>query len=145
MMGCAGLSDEAHRPFSPRGGVDVAGQALVLRIGATSKFGLTAVILLANAAQEAAPQSAYETCINNATAIYDASHAAECKRLADQTEQDRDNCLGKLKLTPSYCAASYPARDGLPNCTLPAENATVIDAALERARYRCARENGTGP
>jgi hypothetical protein len=120
------------------------GQALVLRIGATKKFGLTAVILLANAGQGAVAQSAYETCIDNATSIHSASHAAECKRLADQTDQDRANCLGTSKLSPSYCDVSYPARDGSPSCTLPAENATVIDATLERARYRCARENGAG-
>ena len=106
--------------------------------------GLAAVMLLSNATQETAAQSAYEACVNNASAVYDASHAAECKRFAEQTEHDRADCLGQLKLSPSYCDASYPSRDGSPNCKLPAENATTIDAALERARYRCARENGTG-
>jgi hypothetical protein len=104
--------------------------------------GLIATILVANAARESAAQSAYETCVNNATAVHDASHAIECKRLAEQTEHDRADCLGKLNLSPTYCDVSYPPRDASPNCTLPAENATVIDAALERARYRCARENG---
>jgi hypothetical protein len=133
-----------RRPILPRVAWMSRGQALVLRIGATSKFGLTAVILLANAGQAAPPHGGYETCINDATAIHNASYAAECKRLADQTDQDRANCLGTSKLSPSYCDVSYPARDGSPSCTLPAENATVIDATLERARYRCARENRAG-
>ena len=102
------------------------------------------VILLPNAARVAVADSAYETCINNARLVHDASNAAECKRLADQTGQDRANCLGKLKLSPSYCDVSYPPRDGSPNCMLPAANATAINAALERSRYRCARENGAG-
>jgi hypothetical protein len=101
-------------------------------------------MLLANAAQETAAQSAYDTCIGSALTIHGAAHAAECKRFAEQTEQDRADCLGKLNLSPTYCGVSYPARDGSPNCALPAENATAIDAALERARYRCARENGAG-
>jgi len=128
-----------HRP--PTVSVDVAGVALVLRIGTVSRFGPVAALFLAAAAQESAAQTAYEACVNNARAVYDTSHAAECKRLAEQTGQDRADCLGKLKLPPTYCDLSYPARDDSPNCTLPAENATVIDAALERARYRCAREN----
>ncbi len=115
------------------------------RIGAASTFGLVAVLVLASAAREAVADSAYETCINNATAVHDASHTAECKRLAEQTERDRADCLGVLKLPPTYCDVSYPPRDGSPNCTLPAENATAIDATLERTRYRCAREDGAGP
>ncbi len=116
----------------------------MFRIGTASKFAFIAVILLQNTAPEAVAENASETCINAARAVYDTSHAAECKRLADQTERDRANCLGALKLSPNYCDVSYPSRDGSPNCTLPSENATAIDAALERARYRCARENGAG-
>jgi hypothetical protein len=120
------------------------GQASVSRIGAVNTFGLFALMVATNAAQEAVAQSAYETCINNASAFHDASQAMECKRLAEQTGQNRADCLGPLKLSPTYCDVSYPPRDGSPNCTLPAENASAIDAALERARYRCARENGAG-
>ena len=111
------------------------------RIGTISRFGPVAALFLATAVQESAAQTAYEACINDARTVHDTLHAAECKRLAEQTEQDRADCLGRLALPPAYCDVSYPARDGSPNCTLPAENATVIDAALERARYRCAREN----
>src|SRR5579863_5161205 len=78
------------------------------RIGAASTFGLVAVLVLASAAREAVADSAYETCINNATAVHDASHTAECKRLAEQTERDRADCLGVLKLPPTYCDVSYP-------------------------------------
>jgi hypothetical protein len=114
---------------------------LASRIGTISRFGPVAALFLVTAAQESAAQTAYEACVNNARAVHDTLHAAECKRLAEQTGQDRADCLGKLKLPPTYCDLSYPARDDSANCTLPAENATVIDAAFERARYRCAREN----
>jgi hypothetical protein len=92
-------------------------------------------------AAKAAAQAAYQACLTGAAATRDASQAAECKRLADKTAADRANCLGKLKLPQAYCGASYPARDAAPNCTLPAEIATVLDAAVERARYRCERES----
>ncbi len=124
------------------GSVNVAGQDQVSRIGTAGKVGLIVAILLPSPARVAVAESAYETCINNARLVHEASNAAECKRLADQTGQDRANCLGKLKLSPSYCDVSYPPRDGSPNCMLPAANATAIDAALERSRYRCAREDG---
>ncbi|MGD0421197.1 MAG: hypothetical protein ABSA68_16715 [Xanthobacteraceae bacterium] len=91
-------------------------------------------------AAKAAAQAAYQACLTGA-ATRDASQAAECKRLADKTAADRADCLGKLKLPQAYCEASYPARDAAPDCTLPAEIATVLDAAVERARYRCERES----
>ena len=92
-------------------------------------------------AAQAAAQAAYQACLTGAAATRDASQAAECKRLADKTAADRADCLGKLKLPQVYCEASYPARDAAPDCTLPAEIATVLDAAVERARYRCERES----
>jgi hypothetical protein len=92
-------------------------------------------------AQKAAAQAAYQDCLQSAAATRDSSQAAECQRLADKTAADRDSCLGKLKLPQAYCDASYPVRNAAADCTLPAEIATVIDAALERARYRCEREN----
>ncbi|MDR3420062.1 MAG: hypothetical protein P4L80_02275 [Xanthobacteraceae bacterium] len=91
------------------------------------------------AAQKAAAQAAYQACLSSAAAARAASQEAECKRLADKTAADRADCLGKLNLPRAYCDASYPARNAAPDCTLPAEIATVIDAALERARYRCER------
>lgn len=129
-----------HRQVVLTVSVRVAGVTLALKIGTISRYGAVVALCLGTAA-ELAGQTAYEACVNNATAVHETLHTAECKRLADQTEQDRADCLGKLKLPPTYCDASYPARDGSPNCTLPAENATVIDAELERARYRCARES----
>jgi hypothetical protein len=92
-------------------------------------------------AAKAAAQAAYQACLTSAAATRNASQAAECKRLADKTAADRADCLGKLKLPQAYCGASYPARDAAPDCTLPAEIATVLDAAVERARYRCERES----
>ena len=74
-----------------------------------------------------------------AAAIHDAAHAAECKRLAEQTDSNRANCLGKLNLPKTYCDASYAPRDATPDCTLPDQIGSVIDAELARARLRCAR------
>jgi hypothetical protein len=88
----------------------------------------------------ATAETRYQACIDDAAAVHDASWAAECKNLADKTGKDRDNCLLTLKLPAAYCDASYPTRDASPKCTLPLEVGTVLDAALERGRYRCQRE-----
>ena len=99
----------------------------------------------AHAAEESAapPPSAddrqYRACLASAGAVHDAGRTAECKRLAEQTDSDRANCLNKLNLPKIYCDTSYAPRDPTANCKLPDEVATVLDAALARARFRCAR------
>jgi hypothetical protein len=91
-------------------------------------------------AEEAAAETSYQGCLGSAAAVHDASWAAECKHLAEKTEQDRAECLSKLNLSKAYCEASYASRDASPKCTLPDEIASVLDADLERARFRCVRE-----
>lgn len=91
-------------------------------------------------AATAAAQVRYQACLSSAGAARAASWAAECKRLADKTEQDHADCLDKLNLPKTYCDASYPARDAAANCTLPDQVATVLNAALAQARNRCVRE-----
>ncbi len=127
------------------------------KIGALLRLGVIAALLAAFAggyklsfaqqqdqqpvpAAKAAAEVRYQACVSGAAATHDAAWAAECKRLADQTEQDRANCLSKLNLPKAYCDASYAARDASANCTLPDQIASVLDAALEQARYRCVRE-----
>jgi hypothetical protein len=92
------------------------------------------------AVQQAAARLRYQACTDAATAAHAAAWAAECKRLADKVSNDRSNCLVALKLPPAYCESSYKDRDGSPNCRLPDENATGIDADFERTKYRCQRE-----
>lgn len=87
----------------------------------------------------AADDRQYQACLAGAVTVHDDARAAECKRLADRTDSDRDNCLIRLNLPKIYCDASYAPRDPAPNCTLPDEVASVIDADLARARFRCAR------
>lgn len=126
---------------------------LVLKIGAAFIVGLVASLPLVGAAgsyayaageSENAPQTAadrhYQACLASAGTAHDTARAAECKRLADQTDTDRANCLDKLKLPKIYCDASYAPRDSSPTCTLPDQAATVLDAELAHARFRCARE-----
>ena len=72
-------------------------------------------------------------------ATRDNAHADECKRLAEQTDSDRANCLTKLNLPKIYCDASYAPRDPTAACTLPDKVASVIEAELARARFRCTR------
>jgi hypothetical protein len=122
-------------------------------IGAICKLGLVAALVSTVAAvqrpslaepQQAPPttaSAAYRACVDQAAAVHDAAHAAACKRFAETTEQNRAECTDALKLPLTYCNASYPPRDGSANCVLPDQLATIIDAALEQARYRCAREN----
>ncbi len=89
---------------------------------------------------KAAADIRYQACVSDAGAEHDASWAAECKRVLEKTEQDRANCLSKLNLSKTYCDASYATRDASPHCSLPDAIASVLDAALEQARYRCVRE-----
>ena len=53
----------------------------------------------------------YQACLADAVTTRDNAHAAECKRLAEQTDSDRANCLTKLNLPKIYCDASYAPRD----------------------------------
>jgi hypothetical protein len=125
---------------------------VALRIGAAFIIGLFASLPLlgagggsARAAEEgeSALQSTadrqYQACLASAGTAHAAAKAAECKRLADQTDSDRANCLDKLKLPKIYCDASYAPRDPAPTCTLPDQAATVLDAEFAHARFRCAR------
>lgn len=126
---------------------------MALRIGAAFIVGLVASLPLVCAGgrsghaageSDSPPQTAadrqYQACLASAGAAHDTARAAECKRLADQTDTDRANCLDKLKLPKIYCDASYAPRDSSPTCTLPDQATTILDAALAHARFRCARE-----
>lgn len=128
--------------------------ALAAKLGRRFKLGLIAALLVVKSGagccgaldapaqrQEAAAQIRYQDCMNGATSAHDESWAAECKRLADQVNEDRSNCLMTLKLPQAYCEASYKDRDASPQCTLPAQVATVLDAALQQAKYRCQRQS----
>jgi hypothetical protein len=90
--------------------------------------------------QQAAAETGYQACLAAAGAVHESSWSAQCQRLADENARDRADCLAKLNLSKAYCDASYPARDGSAQCVLPEDLATVIDAALARARNRCIRE-----
>jgi hypothetical protein len=128
------------------------GIGAVSRIGGTLTIGLFASLALVCtggsyglATDNSVPTQAeahheYQACLSSAGAIHDATRVAECKRLADQTESDRANCLDKLNLPKSYCDAAYPPRDPAATCALPDKVASVIDAELAHARFRCARE-----
>jgi hypothetical protein len=121
------------------------------RIGTAFTIGLFAAVAIAYTAgcghaaeAESPPPSAaadghYQTCVADAGTTHDAARAAECKRLAEQTDSNRANCLSKLNLPKIYCDASYAPRDPGAHCTLPDEIGSVIDAELARARFRCAR------
>lgn len=92
------------------------------------------------AADKAAAEIRYQTCLNRASATHDASWAAECKRIADKAREDHTNCLAKPKLSQGYCDLAYRARDASPNCTLPLAVATDLDGDLTKARNRCQQE-----
>jgi hypothetical protein len=123
------------------------------RIGTALSFGLLVSLAIVGAGghaadlaadqSDAAPAAAadrqYQACLASADAVRDASRTAECKRLAEQTDSDRNTCLLKLNLPKSYCDVSYAPRDPTANCALPDEIGSVIDAELARARFRCAR------
>ena len=126
------------------------GDDVASRIGTTFTIGLFGAAAIAYTAgrgdaagAETPPPSGadghYQACVADAGTTHDAARAAECKRLAEQTDSNRANCLSKLNLPKIYCDASYAPRDPSANCTLPDEIGSVIDAELARARFRCAR------
>jgi hypothetical protein len=126
------------------------GDDVASRIGTAFTIGLFGAAAIAYTAgrgdaagAETPPPSAadghYQACVADAGTTHDAARAAECKRLAEQTDSNRANCLSKLNLPKIYCDASYAPRDPSANCTLPDEIGSVIDAELARARFRCAR------
>jgi hypothetical protein len=117
---------------------------LAVKIGVDCNLSLVTALLLVGinaGAARAAAENSLQACLNSAAAIHNQAHAAACKHRADQTQKDHDDCLHKLKLPPAYCDASYSARDASPNCTLPDQVATFIDAALAQARNHCLRDH----
>jgi hypothetical protein len=92
------------------------------------------------AADKAAAESRYETCLTGASTNHDAAWSEACKRLADQALEDRGNCLANKKLPQGYCNAAYRSRDASPRCILPANVATTIDGNLTIARNRCRQQ-----
>lgn len=122
------------------------GMAFAISLSAAAAMADTAGCGHAEAAETPPPAAdgQYQACVADAGTTHDTARAAECKRLAEQTDSNRANCLGKLNLPKIYCDASYAPRDPSANCTLPDEIGSVIDAELARARLRCARSLAGG-
>ena len=120
--------------------------AFAISLSAAAAMADTAGCGHAEAAETPPPAAdgQYQACVADAGTTHDTARAAECKRLAEQTDSDRANCLSKLNLPKIYCDASYAPRDPSANCTLPDEIGSVIDAELARARLRCARSLAGG-
>jgi hypothetical protein len=85
----------------------------------------------------------YQNCVDGAGINHDASWASACKRLADKAAQDHTDCLSLPNLPQGYCDAAYGTRDPSAHCTLPAEMAADLDAALNAARKACLQERNT--
>ena len=85
-------------------------------------------------------EHAYRACLEKASAAHDASWAAECKRIAEKDREHHNACISKLKLSKSFCDASYKPRDASPNCRLSGRVASVLNASLQHARRRCRLE-----
>jgi hypothetical protein len=92
------------------------------------------------AADKAAAESRYQTCLARAGATHDSSWSTQCKVLADQVAQNHTACLASGKLSASYCDAAYRTRDGSPNCSLPLKVSTGLDGDITAARQRCLQE-----
>jgi len=95
-------------------------------------------------AEKAAIQLRYQTCLSRADTDHQALRAATCKRLGEQSRKEHDDCISKQNLGKFYCDSTYAIRDASPNCTLPREIATDIDAGAEKARDRCLQEHRAG-
>jgi hypothetical protein len=82
----------------------------------------------------------YQNCVDGARINHETSWAAACKHLADKAVQNHSDCLSVPNLPQGYCDAAYGSRDSSANCTLPAEMAADLDAALNAARKACVQE-----
>jgi hypothetical protein len=82
----------------------------------------------------------YANCVDGARINHDVSWAAACKHLADKAVQGHADCLSVPNLSQGYCDAAYGTRDPSAHCTLPAEMAADLDAALNSARKVCLQE-----
>lgn len=90
----------------------------------------------ASAAQQR--RAAYQVCVSSAQTDYGGRWAASCKRLASQSDQDRQNCVAR-GTAASTCFDWYPVRSA-ESCALPTGLAKDYDDGLKDDKERCFRE-----
>jgi len=96
------------------------------------------------AEQKAAIARRYESCLDQASASYQASWARACKRIRDQARKDYAECISTLKLGKDTCDGLHRDRDKQDCPTLPRVIGTDFETTLEKARDRCLQESAAG-
>jgi hypothetical protein len=126
----------AHKRQLEQARADAAASAAVARLLAEQEASRQRL-----AAAEATAQDRYRGCLKDADAGRDMAWAGACKRLADQAQTERADCLANDQLPRAYCDSSFPPRDASSHCALPAEISSPLDADLTHAHDRCLQES----
>jgi len=96
-----------------------------------------------SAAEKAAIQDRYQTCVNVAELAYSSNWALNCKKLAEKQIERRSDCLAGGLLRKELCENLHPLPTG-ENCSLPRPIGSDLDHERKRAREMCLRESQTG-
>jgi hypothetical protein len=96
-----------------------------------------------SAAEKAAIQDRYQTCVNVADLAYSSNWALNCKRLAEKQIERRSDCLAGGLLRKELCENLHPLPTG-GNCSLPRPIGSDLDHERKRAREICLRESQVG-
>ena len=92
------------------------------------------------ASEKAMAQINYDACISRARAGYDRAWAFACKQLADKAQKGRAGCTADK----AFCDSIYSARDPSPECALPGNISSTINADFDGAKDRCLQESRAG-
>jgi len=98
----------------------------------------------AEAAQKTADakRTAYKVCVSSAQMSYESRWNSNCKSLAEDANENRNNCLLR-GLDANYCSSTYPAIPAQ-DCRLPSANANSYDQELRDEKARCLAEASNG-
>jgi hypothetical protein len=96
------------------------------------------------AAEKTAIQVRYQKCVGFASDAYDASWAAQCKRIGEQSVKEHAECISGGLFPKSVCDGSHKIEDGSPNCKLPHFIAVELKSNWDKAQDRCLQERNAG-
>lgn len=96
------------------------------------------------AANKDAIQTRYQRCLSNAENLYSIGWTDQCKRVSDNAQKQRADCLAKFPQGKGWCDSVYPKSDFNPNCTLLRTIGTDLNDQLEKAKQQCLQESRLG-
>jgi hypothetical protein len=97
-----------------------------------------------SAAEKAAIQDRYQTCVNSADLAYNSNWALNCEKLAEKQTERRSECLASGTMRKDLCEVLYHVPPGR-NCALPLKILRDLEYDKSSAREMCLRESQAGP